>query len=140
MRTFESDLESTDRRISKLFKHLLPRVKIIILVALALSATCGRTEKVLPVINIHAKRYEFTPAQVTLTVGVPARLVFVADDVAHGISVPGFFFDLDIIPGTPTTVVITPSRVGNFSGECSHYCGAGHRGMKFVIHVREQKK
>jgi hypothetical protein len=50
-----------------------------------------------PVITIHAKRNEFVPAEITLTAGKPVKLVFVADDAAHGISVDGLLSDLRMI-------------------------------------------
>ena len=34
-------------------------------------------------------------------------------------------------------VTITPSSVGNFKGECGHFCGIGHGKMKFTVHVTE---
>lgn len=129
--------EARGCRGRKPFKLLYLYAPIMALALIALSAIYGYAEKKIPVITIHAKRYKFAPAEITLTIEKPTRLVFVADDVAHGISIDGFFSDLDIIPGKPKTVVITPHRTGDFVGECSRYCGHGHERMTFVIHVAE---
>ncbi|HCT60891.1 MULTISPECIES: cupredoxin domain-containing protein [Acidobacterium] len=90
----------------------------------------------MPVIVVHARRFAFVPAQITLRVGQPVRLVFVSDDVTHSITIPGLGIDLPIRRGYPAEIVVTPSRRGDFRGECTHYCGAGHDRMKFVVHVK----
>lgn len=88
-----------------------------------------------PVITIRARRYEFIPSAITLKVGQPVKLVFISDDVSHGISVEGLLSDVNIMREKPREVEITPSKVGDFEGECSRYCGVGHDRMKFLIHV-----
>lgn len=111
---------------------------LIAAVAALISPTMqGYTQDDMPVITVHAKRYEFVPAEITLTAGKPVKLVFITDDVAHGIAIDGLLPDRNIEPGRPETVTITPSKAGDFSGECSRYCGEGHERMKFLVHVVE---
>lgn len=122
---------------AKVFRLVCVNVLIAAMAVIMLPTMNGYAGGKVPVITIHAKRYEFVPAEITITAGEPVKLVFIADDVAHGMSVDGLLSDLNIDPGKPTAVVITPSKIGDFAGECSRYCGAGHERMKFVIHVLE---
>lgn len=89
----------------------------------------------MPTITIHAARYEFDPEEVTLKRGQTARLVFIADDVPHGIAIDELGVDADLPKHKPVTVILSPSKVGDFDGECSKYCGTGHSDMTFVVHV-----
>lgn len=86
------------------------------------------------VITIHAKRYAFVPAEITVHVGKPTRLIFVSDDVPHGIAVPGLSIDLPINK-KPASLVVTPESIAEFTGRCTRYCGSGHDEMKLTIHV-----
>lgn len=124
-------------QVSTLFKLIHVNALMVAMFVIVLPPPDGYAGEQTPVITIHAKRYEFVPAEITVAAGKPVKLVFVADDVGHGISVDGLFSDLNILPGKPTAVVITPSKAGDFAGECSRYCGSGHERMKFVVHVVE---
>lgn len=95
----------------------------------------GYAESAPPVIVIHAKRFAFVPSQITLEAGKPVHLVFVTNDVTHGIAVPGLGIDMPIWRFRSNQIVITPATAGDFKGECTRYCGVGHDKMKFVIHV-----
>jgi cytochrome c oxidase subunit II len=95
----------------------------------------GHTEAEVPVITIHAKQYEFIPSEITVKAGQRTRLIFISDDVPHGISVEELLSDVSIKKGKPTEIEITPSKAGDFQGQCSWYCGMGHARMNFLIHV-----
>jgi cytochrome c oxidase subunit 2 len=120
---------------SKLFRLIYAGALIAAIAVILLPTTNGFAGEDTPVVTIHARRYEFVPSEITISAGKPVKLVFIADDVAHGISVADLLSDVDIDPGEPSAVVITPSKAGDFAGECSRYCGAGHERMKFLIHV-----
>lgn len=109
----------------------------VILFAASNSAVIGqgRSEFAPPVIVIHAKRFAFTPSQITLEAGKAVRLVFVTEDVTHSIAVPGLGIDLPIWRNRSNQIVIAPAATGDFAGGCTRYCGIGHDKMKFVIHV-----
>lgn len=95
----------------------------------------GYAASMTPVITIHAKRFAFLPSQITLKAGETVRLVFVSDDVNHSISVPEAGIDLQIWRHRTNQIVITPTKIGDFSGECARYCGVGHDKMTFTVHV-----
>jgi cytochrome c oxidase subunit II len=121
----------------KIFRAAHINALMIAMAALILPTAHGNTQQDMPVITIHARRYEFVPSSITLLAGKPAKLVFIADDVAHGIAIEGLLPDRNINPGQPETVILTPSKAGDFPGVCSRYCGAGHERMKFLVHVVE---
>lgn len=92
-------------------------------------------ENAAPTMTIHAIRYEFAPAEITLKKGRTVQLLFVADDVPHGISIPDLNIDVDLPKHKAMIVTVTPQVVGDFEGECSKYCGVGHNDMTFTVHV-----
>lgn len=109
---------------------------VSLLAMIVLSGLSGATADTgVPTITIHAVRYEFDPAQITLKKGQPVRLVFIADDVAHGISIPDLGVDVELPKHKAETVTIAPGTAGDFDGECSKYCGTGHSDMTFLVHV-----
>ena len=89
----------------------------------------------LPVIPVHAHRFAFEPAQITLKKGKPVELDLISDDVHHSLVVSGLSIHADILPGKTTRVQVTPDDTGDFTGDCGHFCGMGHRKMHLMIHV-----
>jgi cytochrome c oxidase subunit 2 len=87
-------------------------------------------------IVVHARRYEFSPSEITVKKGETVKLVFIADDVNHGIAIDGLGMAVDLPKHKPETISVTPAEAGDFDGECSRYCGTGHGDMTFVVHVK----
>jgi cytochrome c oxidase subunit II len=87
------------------------------------------------VVAITAKKFEFSPAEVTLKRGEPVTLRLTSLDRDHGFFAKQFAIDADIHPGQPTDVTITPTEAGRFTVICDDYCGFGHGNMKMVIVV-----
>ena len=48
---------------------------------------------------------------------------------------PGFLMKMDVIPGRVNHYVITPTRIGAFTGKCYELCGVYHSRMLFKVHV-----
>jgi len=88
-------------------------------------------------IDIHARRYKFDPSEITLKKGEPVTLRLISDDVTHSLRVPALKIDQEVSNNHPAEVTITPSGVGDFKGECGHFCGIGHGRMKFTVHVTD---
>jgi cytochrome c oxidase subunit 2 len=86
-------------------------------------------------ISISAKRFEFTPNQLTLKRGEPVTLHVSALDRDHGFYQKDLKIDLDLSPDHESVVTITPERTGRFVAICDHFCGSGHGNMKMVINV-----
>ena len=88
-------------------------------------------------IEIHAKRFSFTPAEITIKKGETVTLALTSDDVPHSLLVPGLHVNGMMSKGHVTEVNVTPDAVGDFKGRCGRFCGSGHGSMLFVIHVVE---
>ena len=89
------------------------------------------------VIEISAKKYEFSPSQITLKKGEPVILRLMSADRIHGFMSRPLKIDTDITPGKAADVAVTPATAGNFTVICDHYCGTGHGNMKMKVAVVE---
>ena len=88
-------------------------------------------------IPIAAKRFSYTPNEITLKKGQPVVLVLTSEDVEHGLK----FKELNLLvvakKGQTREMAFTPDKVGTFIGQCSTFCGSGHGSMKMTMHVTE---
>src|SRR5262249_28265211 len=57
-------------------------------------------------------------------------LTLTSRDVLHSFWVPEFRQKQDAVPGLPTEIVITPTRLGTFPVICVELCGLGHSTMR----------
>jgi cytochrome c oxidase subunit 2 len=89
------------------------------------------------VIEITAKKFEFTPNEITLKKGEPVILRLTTTDRVHGFMSKPLKVDTDIPAGKTTDVTVTPDTAGNFTVICDHYCGTGHGGMNMKVTVVE---
>jgi cytochrome c oxidase subunit II len=87
------------------------------------------------IVAITAKRFEFSPSEITLKQGETVTLQLRSEDTTHGFFVRPLGIDKDIPPGATTEVTITPKETGRYRVICDHFCGAGHGGMKMTIVV-----
>jgi len=87
------------------------------------------------VIEITAKKFEFTPSEITLKRGEPVILRLTSTDRVHGFMSRLFKIDTDIPPDKTTDIAVTPATAGNFTIICDHYCGTGHGNMKMKVAV-----
>lgn len=87
------------------------------------------------VIRIVARKFEYTPAEITLQKGVPVVLELTTDDVAMGFYAPDFKVDVEIVPGKTARVRLLPEKAGSFDFSCNVFCGDGHEDMGGKIHV-----
>jgi cytochrome c oxidase subunit 2 len=87
------------------------------------------------IIEITAKRFEFTPNVITLKRGEPVILRVRSADVTHGFFSRQLKIDELIEPGKTVDVKITPQTAGTFTLICDHFCGSGHGNMKMSIVV-----
>ena len=128
----------TTSTLSKLANTiLLASVCEIGLVAVPAMINLTRANDNPKVIEIAARKFEFTPNEITLEKGHPVILRLTSSDRVHGFFSKALKFDTDIPPGKTTDVVITPNTVGEFTIICDHYCGTGHDNMKMKATVVE---
>jgi cytochrome c oxidase subunit 2 len=89
------------------------------------------------VITITAKKFEFTPSEITLKKGEPVILRLSSSDRVHGFMSKPLKIDTDIPSDTTKDVAVTPDAAGNYTVICDHYCGTGHGNMKMKVTVVE---
>jgi cytochrome c oxidase subunit II len=98
----------------------------------ALCATMGASLTALGaerVVRITARRFVFTPNEVTLVKGEPVVIELVTEDIFMGFSVPDLKVRSDIVPGKVMRLAITPENAGTFPFLCDVFCGDGHESM-----------
>jgi cytochrome c oxidase subunit 2 len=88
-------------------------------------------------IEVTAKRFDFTPREITLKQGEPVVLVLKSVDVAHGVRFRELNVTVNAAKGQASEVTFTPDKTGTFVGHCSVFCGSGHGSMKLTLHVVE---
>jgi cytochrome c oxidase subunit 2 len=88
-------------------------------------------------IEVSVKKFEYTPAEVTLKKGEPVVLVLTTEDVGHGLKFKELGLDSKFNKGKPGELAFTPDKVGDFVGHCSVFCGSGHGSMTLTLHVTE---
>ena len=76
-----------------------------------------------------------TSGQLVLPVDQPVKLTLRSVDVIHAFWVPEFGQKSDAVPGIETTLVITPTRVGEYAVVCTELCGLGHSTMRGSVRV-----
>ncbi len=89
------------------------------------------------VIEITAKKFEFTPSEITLKKGERVILRLSSSDRVHGFMSKPLKIDTDIPNDTSKDVAVTPDTAGDFTVICDHYCGTGHGNMKMKVTVVE---
>ena len=88
-------------------------------------------------IQITAKKFEYSPREITVKRGVPVVLEFTSEDVLHGFNCSDLNIRSDIMPGKITSISFTPNKAGIFPFHCDNFCGSGHETMTGTIKVIE---
>jgi cytochrome c oxidase subunit 2 len=114
-------------------KSLIPSLLTLLLAAA--TVVLAQTGTPARVVEISAKKFEFTPNVVTLKKDEPVTIHFTSTDRAHGLLVKALKLDLDADVGKPADVTVTPHEAGSFAAICDHYCGSGHGNMKMTFVV-----
>jgi cytochrome c oxidase subunit II len=110
---------------------------LLFLSVFAIQTNFATTQETAKKVEIHAKRFAFTPSEITLKKGEVVTLVLTSDDVPHSLVIEGLGVNGSMTKGHSTNVTITPGSVGTFEGKCGHFCGVGHGSMKFLVHVTD---
>lgn len=110
----------------------MPSQRLLATVALPLLVGCASSSGGAPAgppVKITAMQWAFDPPTVMLAKGTAVQLELTSKDVHHRFYLPDFGIDVDVDPGTTTSVAFTPDRDGTFPFRCEYYCGQGHEGM-----------
>ena len=141
-----------------LLAQLMLSVPILLtgaLVTMPQEPTAGGDQSV-KVIEISAKKYEFTPQEIHVKKGSKVELKVHSVDEAHGIklnlypkgskdkSSPGLVFSdpaangkVDKDKDKDQILDFTAQEAGTYEFECARFCGFGHRHMKGTLVVDE---
>ena len=110
--------------------------KIALALAVAFSALTVASASASSPIVVKAKDFAFMPNVVTLHVGKPQQITFVALQGVHGMTAPQIGLTKVVtITSKPTTVTVTPKKLGTFPSHCALYCGIGHEHMMMTFKV-----
>jgi len=107
---------------------------VCIMVTVSVLAIAADAEQV---IQIMAKRFVYSPKDITVKKGLPVVLEFTSLDRLHGFSCPDLGIRSDVPPGKVTKLRFVPQKVGTFPFHCDNFCGSGHEGMTGTITVKE---
>ena len=89
------------------------------------------------VIDMTAKKFEYSPNEITVKKGVPVVLEITSLDREHGFKLREFGVHADIKPGETTRVRFVPNKSGRFPFQCDVFCGSGHEDMSGEIVVED---
>lgn len=117
----------------KLHFFLLATVLVAVLGSVLLASGQAAPRR----IEVTAKRFDFSPGEITLKKGEPVVLVLKSADVAHGVHFHELGISVNAGKGQSSEVTFTPDKTGTFVGHCSVFCGAGHGSMTLTLHVVE---
>lgn len=101
-------------------------------------AGVGSAEPSIQTITIKAKRFSFSPSEITLKKGEPVKLSLTSDDVPHSLVIKELNVNANIAKGHSTEVTVTPGQTGDFKGVCGRFCGMGHGSMRLIVHVTDK--
>lgn len=97
-------------------------------------ARAARPERV---IHVTARKFEYSPSEITVKRGVPVILELTSLDRHHGFNLKAFNIRADINPGEVTRVRLLPQQTGHFPFACDVFCGDGHDDMSGELVVVE---
>ena len=89
------------------------------------------------VIKLTAKKFEYSPSEITVKKGEPVVIEVSSEDVKHGFTLPDFGVRTDIKPGSVNRISFTPDKAGHFAFACDVFCGGGHEDMSGTLIVTE---
>lgn len=75
--------------------------------------------------------------EVRLPVGQRTEVTLAANEVIHSFWIPSLAGKMDMIPGRTNRLVIEPTAIGVFRGQCAEFCGTSHALMAFAAVVME---
>ena len=123
---------------SKRFTRIAVYTAFAALAVLGISSAQGGDADPKPqVIEIHAKKFGYEPAEITLRKAEVYKLHLTSDDVPHSLRIKALNLNAAMKPAQFNDVLFTPERTGDFKADCGVYCGPGHMKMAMTVHVVE---
>ena len=120
----------------KLNRRVVSVASLVIVVVAGTVVTDARAKDAEPqMIEIHAKKFGFSPAEITLHKGKTYKLHFTSDDVPHSLRIKSLNLNAKMKAGEYDDVLFTPEQDGDYKADCGLYCGFGHNKMSMMVHV-----
>jgi len=85
--------------------------------------------------QIEAKRFEYSPAILTVNPGDRVTIELTATDVVHGLSIDGYNLATTADPGQTASLTFVADRQGSFRFRCTVTCGNMHPFMIGKLNV-----
>ena len=104
-------------------------------VGLLLGSRSPAAEQADRVIEIEAKRFQYTPGEIRVKRGETVTLAIRSLDFVHGFSLPDLGVRADLVPGQVTRLRIKAKETGKFTFLCDNFCGDGHEDMNGTLIV-----
>jgi cytochrome c oxidase subunit 2 len=112
---------------------------VLIILAAVYGASCFNVhgEDNAKIVKITARRFNFSPNEVTLKKGKTVIFELTTEDRLHGFYIPTANLRTDIVPGKVAELKWTPLATGDFDFVCDIFCGSGHESMDGKMKVVE---
>ena len=114
------------------------RLGIVLMSLVVVIAALAYAQEAARVIEIHARRFSFTPSEITIRKGELVRIKLISYDVTHSLVIPGLHVNQEVKKGHPVEFTLSSDTAGDFQGKCGHFCGSGHGLMTFTVHVADK--
>jgi polyferredoxin len=86
-------------------------------------------------IELHAKRYSYSPEIIRVKKGDLVAIKLISDDVAHGFYLDGYGVEGYAYPGEFREIIFRANKTGRFTFRCSITCGEFHPYMVGYLYV-----
>ncbi len=83
----------------------------------------------------HYPQGDIISGELHVPVGSSVNMRMESKDVIHAFWVPEFRLKQDVIPGQPTILNFTPTKIGRYPIICAELCGPYHGGMRSTVVV-----
>jgi heme/copper-type cytochrome/quinol oxidase subunit 2 len=141
------------KKIAKRFpRSIVPKFLLGLAIFLSLSWSVRAQVQAAQVIEVTAKKYEYSSSPFHVKIGTKVQLKITARDHDHGFKISavpdgappsgaaGLIFSSaqecwQLKKGETTTIEFLAQTPGTYTFKCCHTCGLGHRGMKGQIVV-----
>ena len=114
---------------------LMPLMALAVMLAAACLTPTLTAQTAPQRIIIEAKRFSYSPGEITVKKGDPIVIVLKSEDVAHGFRIREFNVNMKVKAGGTAEVQFIPTEAGDFLAHCSVFCGSGHGSMILRLHV-----
>jgi cytochrome c oxidase subunit 2 len=123
---------------------LVTAISIVSAIVLAQNGNAGPNPLI---VKVTAQQFDWTftysngksYGYLTLPENRHTKLEITSKDVIHSFWVPELSQKQDAVPGQTNSIVVTPTRTGNFPVICTELCGLGHALMRSHVEIMTEQ-